>query len=207
MKNLPTALLAASGFALSMISFAFLDETVFHAARATSDQSREIWLIITDLGNSGWMAIVLIATWILSAIMKRVSPANPQWNLLSRQSVFVFIAVALPGVFTMAAKAIVGRARPYLFETEGPFGFAPFILESNYASWPSGHTTTAFAFAVALVLIFPRAIYVALPLAVLAGYSRMAVDAHYLADVIMGATIGTVGAILIYRWLAPKFKL
>lgn len=210
MKHLPTsrlAVYAALGFSLSMVSFFLLDERVYHLTRVTDEGARDIWLVITDLGSSGWMAIVLISLWAVSSILARITPENPRWKLLARQSVYVFSAVALTGIFTMIVKAIVGRARPYLFESQGPFGFDPFVIQSSYASWPSGHTTTAFAFVVAIVLLVPRTKCILLPFAVLAGYSRMAVDAHYLADVIMGSTIGTVGAILVFQWLAPKLKI
>lgn len=210
MKHTSKSRLAAYGFlgfSLSMLSFFMLDERVYHLTRVTDNDSREIWLMITDLGSSGWMAIVLITLWLVSSALARISPENPRWKLLARQSVFVFAAVALTGILTMIAKGIVGRARPYLFDKEGPFGFDPFVFQSSYASWPSGHTTTAFAFVVAIVLLAPRFKYILLPFAALAGYSRMTVDAHYLADVIMGATIGTLGAVLIYQWLAPKLKI
>ena len=210
MKHLPKTLLAAYtglGFSLSMISFFLLDERVYHLTRVTNKETREIWLMITDLGSSGWMAIALISLWVISSILAHFTPENLRWKLLARQSVFVFVAVAMTGIFTMIVKALVGRARPYLFDSEGPFGFDPFVFQSSYASWPSGHTTTAFAFAVAIVLLMPRLKYILLPLAILAAYSRMAVDAHYLADVIMGTTIGVIGTILVYQWLAPKLKI
>jgi len=210
MKHLSKSRLAAYGalgFFLSIISFFLLDERVYYLTRITDKDAREVWLIITDLGSSGWMAIVLISLWLTASVLGWFRPENPRWKLLSRQSVFVFAAVALTGVFTMIAKGIVGRARPYLFETEGPFGFDPFSFQSSYASWPSGHTTTAFAFAVAVVLLAPRLKYILLPLAAVAAYSRLAVDAHYLADVIVGTTVGTIGAILVYQWLAPKLKI
>ena len=210
MKHKSKSQLAAYGLlglSLSLISFFTLDERVYHLTRSTDADAREIWLAITDLGSSGWMAIVLISLWSISTILSRLIPENPRWNLLGRQSVYVFVAVALPGIFTMIVKGIVGRARPYLFVTEGPSGFNPLSYESIYASWPSGHTTTSFAFVVAIILLAPRFKYVLLPFAVLAAYSRMAVDAHYLADVIIGTTIGTIGAILVYQWLAPKLKI
>lgn len=210
MKHLSKSRLAAYaaiGLSLSLLSFLLLDERVYHLTRVTDKDAREIWLVITDLGSSAWMAIVLISLWVTASILAWFRPENPQWKLLSRQSVFVFAAVALTGLFTMIAKGIVGRARPYLFDTEGPFGFDPFVFQSSYASWPSGHTTTAFAFAVAVVLLMPRLKYILIPLAVVAGYSRMAVEAHYLADVIMGTTVGVIGAILVYQWLAPKLKI
>ncbi|PCJ74795.1 MAG: hypothetical protein COA53_08350 [Rhodobacteraceae bacterium] len=210
MKHLSKSRLAAYaalGFSLSLLSFFLLDERIYHLTRVTDKDARDIWLVITDLGSSGWMAIVLISLWVTASILAWLRPENPRWKLLSRQSVFVFAAVALTGIFTMIVKGIVGRARPYLFDTEGPFGFDPFVFQSSYASWPSGHTTTAFAFAVAVVLLVPRLKYILIPLAIVAGYSRMAVNAHYLADVIMGTTIGIIGVILVYQWLAPKLKI
>ena len=210
MKHKSTSQLAAYGFlgfALSMFSFLLLDERLYLVTRAKTEDSLEIWLAITDLGNSGWMAIVLIGLWVVAAVLDRIKPGNPRWKLLGRQSVYIFAAVALSGIFTLFIKGIVGRARPYLFDTEGPFGFNALSYESIYASWPSGHTTTAFAFVVAIIILAPRLKYVLLPFAILAGYSRMVVEAHYLADVIMGATVGTIGAILVYQWLAPKLKI
>ncbi len=210
MKHKPLSLLAAYGFlgfSLSMISFFMLDERVYHLTRVTNKDAREIWLAITDLGSSGWMAVVLISLWSISTILARLSSEKSRWELVARQSVFIFVTVALTGIFTLIVKGIVGRARPYLFDIEGPFGFNPLSYESIYASWPSGHTTTAFAFSVAIILLAPRLKWIMLPFAVLAGYSRMTVDAHYLADVIMGTTVGTIGAILVYQWLAPKLKI
>lgn len=210
MKNTPKSLLAAYGFlgfSLSMISFFMLDERVYHLTYVTEKSAREVWSIITDLGDSEWMAIGLIIIWIFAMGMAKFKSDNPRWTLLSRQSVFVFAAVALTGIFTLLVKGIVGRARPYLFDSEGPFGFNSGSFESIYASWPSGHTTTAFAFAVAIIILAPRLKYIMLPLAALAGYSRMALGAHYLADVIMGATVGTIGAILIYQWVSVKLKI
>ncbi len=207
MKNLPVAKLAALGFVLSMISFAVLDKQVYYLTHATDPGTLAIWQRITFLGNSSWMAGVTLLAMIAGFTLARAKPENPAWRIMARRAVYIFAAVFSSGIFTMIVKGIVGRARPYLFDTEGPFGFSPFSFASDYASWPSGHTTTAFAMAVAVALVFPKTRYIGLSLAFLTAYSRMALSAHYLADVTIGATVGTVGAILVYRWLAPKFDL
>lgn len=210
MKHISTSLLAAYGFlgfSLSMISFFMLDETIYHLVLSTDEANRHIWDIITDLGDSAWMGILLVLGWVLGTVMTRINDQSAFWRALPRQSIYIFVSVAISGAIVLIVKGIVGRARPYLFETEGPFGFNSMSFESVYASWPSGHTTTAFAFAAALVLLSPRLKFVMVPFAVIAGYSRMALGAHYFADVIMGATLGTLSAIFIYRWLAPKLKL
>ena len=210
MKNISKSRLAPFGLiglTASLFSFFVLDERVYHLTKASDESSHEMWLLITDLGSSAWMVAITLSLWAIGLAMARVKPENTSWLRISRQSLFVFAAFILPGIFTLIVKGLVGRARPYLFDTEGPSGFDPLSYDSIYASWPSGHTTTAFAFAVAIMLLAPRTIWIALPLAILAGYSRMPVKAHYLGDVFLGATVGTIGAILVYQWLAPKLKL
>lgn len=190
-----------------MISFFMLDETIYHIVLAQSDRAHETWQLITELGDSLWMAIALVIAYVMGVTMKAIKPKSAFWQPIPNRSVFVFAAVAVSGVAVLIIKGIVGRARPYLFDTEGPFGFNPLSFESLYASWPSGHTTTAFAFATALILLNSKLKWVMIPFAVLAGYSRMALGAHYLADVIAGATLGTLSVIALYQWLKPKLKL
>jgi membrane-associated phospholipid phosphatase len=71
-------------------------------------------------------------------------------------------------------------------------------------SFPSGHTTTAFAMALIMAYIINRKVWsVILPLlASLAGYSRVYLAQHFPTDIFAGMCIGIVSAILsllIYR--------
>jgi len=56
-------------------------------------------------------------------------------------------------------------------------------------------------------MAFPALRWPLMAIAALTGFSRMVLGVHYLGDVIMGATIGTLGAVLIYNWLRPKLGL
>lgn len=69
----------------------------------------------------------------------------------------------------------------------------------NYVnSFPSGHTSTAFTFALLLAFLVRRqfAIYVFPLLAFLVGYSRVYLAQHFATDVLAGIVIGTVSAYL-----------
>lgn len=71
-------------------------------------------------------------------------------------------------------------------------------------SFPSGHTTTAFAMALIMAYIINKKIWsVILPaLALLAGYSRVYLGQHFPTDIFAGMCIGVVSAILsllVYR--------
>ena len=207
MQNLPVARLAVLGFVAAMASFALLDDWFYHLVLVSDPETRDVWKTITDLGDSGWMLTNSLAIWAIALGISRFAANREIWQTVSQNALFIFTGVAIPGISAMIFKGLIGRARPYLYETEGPRGFDPFAFEPIYASFPSGHTTTAFAMATVVTFVFPKTGYVAFPLAILAGFSRNALGAHYLADVIMGATLGTLGAILVYRWLAPKLKL
>jgi membrane-associated phospholipid phosphatase len=58
------------------------------------------------------------------------------------------------------------------------------------ASFPSGHSASAFAFAVAATRELPEAGQVLLPLAAGVAYSRVYLGVHYPSDVIAGGAFG-----------------
>ncbi|MBC8646013.1 MAG: phosphatase PAP2 family protein, partial [Thermoanaerobaculia bacterium] len=91
------------------------------------------------------------------------------------------------GVITPLLKATVGRDRPH--ETQSTFA-----RSANGRSFPSGHTTQAFAIASVVASHYesPWIQTAAYTLAGLVGWSRMEHNAHYASDVLAGALIGTV---------------
>ncbi len=196
-------LLSLSGFALSLASIFLLDQALASKVLALGQEQIDIWNIITDLGDSKWMGLLLIALWIAGFSFGALSPESTLWPAMRKKALIILVAVAGTGATTMVLKVIVGRARPYMIDP----GFYPFTFGSDFASWPSGHATTAFAFAAAAGMAIPVLRWPLLALAALVAYSRMTLGVHYLGDVIMGATIGTVGAVLIYTWLRPKLGL
>lgn len=96
-------------------------------------------------------------------------------------------SVIAAGVITPLLKATVGRNRPH--ETRSLF-----TRSANGRSFPSGHTTQAFAIASVVASHYesPWIQTAAYTLAGLVGWSRMEHNAHYASDVLAGALIGTV---------------
>lgn len=113
-------------------------------------------------------------------------------------------AAVVNGAFTLAIKYTVNRARPY--ETHPAVDNA--TTEAS-PSFPSGHTSFAFATATSLSLNFPKW-YVVVPAYLWAGgaaYSRMHLGVHYPSDVLAGAVTGAGSAWLTHRaqrWLLRK---
>ncbi len=110
-------------------------------------------------------------------------------------------AVVTSGVITAAIKGTVGRARPRSMP-EDPDMFYPGrgFFNNDRASFPSGHTSAAFAGASVLALELSKAHprhsrWIALGLygaATAVGFSRMYENAHWASDVFAGAAIGTL---------------
>jgi len=195
--------LALIGLLLSIASIFFVDYALASKVLAIGEEPKNLWKLVTDLGNSKWSGMLLIAIWIGAFSFGKISPENPLWDSMRKKALLVLSAILGTGIVAMVIKVVVGRARPYM----GDIGFFPFTFGSDYASWPSGHTTTAFAFAAAVGLAIPVLRWPLFVLAALVGYSRMALGVHYLGDIIMGATVGALGAVLIYNWLAPKLGI
>jgi membrane-associated phospholipid phosphatase len=98
---------------------------------------------------------------------------------------------------TKGLKKAIGRERP--FETNGETAFKPF---STHDSFPSAHTTQAFAIASVVAMrsegwIVPTLAYTA---ATVVAFDRINDRAHFASDVLAGALVGTVtGRFLVAR--------
>ena len=72
------------------------------------------------------------------------------------------------------------------------------------SSFPSGHSASATAFAVAVAMESPRAALVVGPLAAAVSYSRVHVGVHWTTDVAAGSALGAGVALATRRWLPRR---
>jgi undecaprenyl-diphosphatase len=68
------------------------------------------------------------------------------------------------------------------------------------ASFPSSHAANIFALAVVLGRRWRRAVPWLLVVALLVGISRVYLNRHWTSDVVAGAAIGALTAVLVTRW-------
>jgi len=95
-------------------------------------------------------------------------------------------------VYTLTKRCSV-RERPYV-DHAGQVACAMPPLDRY--SFPSGHTLHAVCFTLVLCSYFPLMVWVLLPFTVLVALSRMVLGLHYPSDVLAGAFIGGVLALL-----------
>lgn len=110
---------------------------------------------------------------------------------LLKNALMLAAASAISGAITVSLKYSVNRVRPFITY--------PDIFKNSVGgspSFPSGHTSSAFATATMLSLEY-RKWYVVVPTftwASTVGYSRLNLGVHYPSDVIVGAIIGAGSA-------------
>lgn len=119
-------------------------------------------------------------------------------------------AVLLGGATAWVLKGLTGRARPFVTgdTTARDFKFGRGFGDANRQSFPSGHTTAAFAAASAVVSEaergWPHHFWLVAPAmyggATLVGLSRMYHDKHWASDVALGAAVGTFSGLKVVRY-------
>jgi membrane-associated phospholipid phosphatase len=123
-------------------------------------------------------------------------------------------AYLLSGGAAQLSKYIFHRHRPEDNDPPNPYLWeGPFVFTTNYTSFPSGHTTAAFAIASVLAHGYKDKIWVGLTsytVATLVGLSRIHDSKHWATDAIAGAALGTfIGTTLSKINFAdhPKFSI
>jgi membrane-associated phospholipid phosphatase len=200
----------AAGFAtilLVAVAMVFADAPLAAASKQLPGWIHAAFAFMTDFGKSGWF---LWPTGIVLAVIAAVtSPALAPLGRLVLAAIavrtgFLFAAIALPGLFATIIKRLIGRARPFVGTEADPFLYGQLVWRADYASMPSGHATTAFAAAIAVGLLWPRLRSVMVLYALIIAVSRVVLDAHYLSDVIAGAFVGSIGALIVRDWFARR---
>ena len=117
----------------------------------------------------------------------------------------VVATALLSGLAADGVKMLVARARPHSFDFLGSVwnSFGPWLplgsLGSASQSFPSAHTATGVGLAISLICIYPaaRGLFCVLP--VLVAFQRVDSGAHFLSDVLCGAAVGCVVAVLLLK--------
>lgn len=186
--------IALAGIVLSTFSAAEI-----HLAINGKNNGFLDWLMPwVTLGADGWTIVV--------ACLLMVA-----WH--RRAGLFIGIACFFASSITWVLKSTLfyGTPRPKWYFTnveKFDLHYVPGVENWLYDSFPSGHTTVAFAFFFSIALCVKQT---KLPLlfffvALAVGYSRIYLSQHFLLDVFFGSIIGTVGTLIVFAE-ATRFNL
>ncbi len=139
---------------------------------------------LTHLGDGAMFAVVIV---VLSFIKFR-------WALMELAAALMTLLL----VFVTKQLLFNGMPRPLkYFENSETLHLVEGVKMHSMNSFPSGHTITAFAIFMILVLISRSNLLKTLwvVLAILAGFSRVYLSQHFMGDVLSGAIMGILIAV------------
>jgi membrane-associated phospholipid phosphatase len=170
--------------------------------------TRWLWpvRILTDFGKSKYVLWALAAMLFVIAFLFPRARGTARSLLIGfgTRILFIFLAVLLPVLAGEVLKDMVGRGRPFVGGEANAFNFSHFSGSEAYASFPSGHATTAFALAFAASALWPHLRSVMLVYAVMIAATRLVLLAHHPSDVVAGALLGVIGAMFVRYWFAAR---
>lgn len=140
----------------------------------------------TQLGE-GWFFVAVILVYLFISYDK---------------ALMFTTSLALSSLVSSSLKLSFDRLRPLSFfaDKQVNWHFVEGLKINIHLSFPSGHTTTAFAIFTLLTifLINKKWSLLFILLACLAGYSRCYLFQHFPEDVLAGSVIGTFSSIVVY---------
>jgi membrane-associated phospholipid phosphatase len=162
--------------------------------------------ILTDFGKDVYVLGSIAGLLVIVAMAAPAAKGMRRSLLLGfgTRLQFLFFAVLVSILAGELTKYVVGRGRPFVGGQANAFNFSHFAGTEAYASFPSGHATTAVALAFAVSALWPRARIGMMVYALVIMATRLVLLAHHPSDVVAGALVGTIGAMAVRYWFAAR---
>ncbi len=170
-------LIAVSGFFLFVFT---RSEIHYYLNQFHADWADTSFKYVTHLGDGAIFAFAIPLAFV----------KNLRW----------FFVIACTAVIVLLVTGVLkqfvfqGLPRPSLFLGEETLHLVPGVKMHTMNSFPSGHTTAAFAFYFVLCFLLKNKVgsFVLFILAAFVGYSRIYLSQHFLIDVTAGAILGVI---------------
>jgi undecaprenyl-diphosphatase len=152
--------------------------------------------LITHLGGFVWLLIILVVLIIYAKLKNK--------ETLKKVAIIALCALLFADLITYAVKLIVQEPRPYLTLDNVRL----LVYEDDVFAFPSGHSTSTVAVITIFVLKIRELVkkhynvakILLILFAIVIMFSRIYCGAHYPFDVLAGAIIGLVGALVVNRY-------
>jgi membrane-associated phospholipid phosphatase len=186
-----TCIWAVVTTALYIFSYQYLDIPILQLSEHINSHMLILTARIfsTIFSPESWVILTVICTVILFHTRKKHND-KPRKKSQHQYLLIITLSLYIAFIINIILKITIGRYRPEYMVTESLYGFHPFRLTSS--SSPSGHASLAFSGLLAITYSLNRkhSILIGLIIAIVVSISRIILEKHYLADLILGAYIG-----------------
>lgn len=195
------------GFVVLLVLLSFADVAISRHLVSWPEPIRDVFHWITRYGEPDWLLLVTIKLFLffgaIGLVLKGIE--RSAFFQLAAINAFIALGVGLPGLVANLFKRAIGRARPLIADDAiGPLTLKPFAGDWQFESFPSGHSTIAFAMAMVFGFLAPRYYPWALGVCIIIAFSRIPENMHYPTDVFGGFVLGTLGAFLVRNVFAAR---
>ncbi|MGI8421600.1 MAG: phosphatase PAP2 family protein [Gaiellaceae bacterium] len=169
-----------------------MDYRVFHAIDRFSAHHHGFAHFFNAIENVSIpvLAIASVALWLLAR-----PGGDRKWK-----------AAAVSALGSAAVALLVNTVISWFYDRPRPYeshAGVYHLTNKTDPSFPSGHASAAFAIATAVLLFDRIAGALFLVAAILVGFGRIAIGAHYPADVLAGIVVGVASGVLVVRIARP----
>ena len=189
---------------LGIAVFVFFDYSIAHFFHNINYQTKSLFETLTHFGDSLYFFVPTILVW---CFVKIFNNKNPTIKTFGDISIFIFLTILLSGVTAQIFKHIIGRPRPILYNSFEKTSLEIFSFDSKWHSFPSGHTTTIFAFIFCLIFLFPKIKNILIIIAVIIASTRVIVGAHFISDIFGGVLVAYLSSIFLRNKFIQQEKL
>ncbi|MFW5820080.1 MAG: phosphatase PAP2 family protein [Bacteroidota bacterium] len=171
----------------------------------------ESFLILNSLHNPFLDSVMPYITWMGDGLFAAIV-ALVFLLYRVRYGIFLGLSFITSGLLAQTMKKVIfsGELRPmaYFREIGTEIHTIPEVKQLMLYSFPSGHSTTAFACFVGISFLVKQWYWkmILLLVAIIVGYSRVYIAVHFPVDVIAGSLIGVLSSYLFYIWVSQWKK-
>ncbi|QKZ15661.1 phosphatase PAP2 family protein [Spirosoma sp. KUDC1026] len=184
---------------MGLLQITFTQEQLMQMVNVRNTEVADVFFTyVTYMGDGAFFVIICL---ILLAVNQRIG-------------VMALASFALSSLTSLFLKSVMfpNSLRPLKFFEHSAFEYH--IIKGldvhSYNSFPSGHTTTAFAVFSLLTFLDTRKsrAWLFVFLGVLTGYSRVYLFQHFVEDTYVGSMVGTISSVVVYlalqKWTFEK---
>lgn len=186
-----TLMALATCAALVALCYFLVDRPVAFFVERRGRQPFWEWLTIPPPIAQQWAPLILAGL-----MVRRAFGSFRHWE---RALLAAAVAIVLADQFRESIAIVSGRDWPETWINNNPslirdraFGFHPFHYDGNYGSFPSGHTARTAAMAAVAWIAWPKWRCAAIAATGAVGAGLVAMNYHFVGDVIAGAFVGSI---------------